>query len=66
MDVKVGPTLKDMILCAHYKGPGTAREHAVLNCMEIINGRFVKLQLRGTNFLHLAEVKVFAYQNWEE
>ena len=67
MDVKVGPALENMTHCTHYIGPGRASEHVVINCMKILNGRFVKLQCRGIDdFFHLVEVKVFAYHNWEE
>ncbi|XP_071171931.1 fucolectin-like [Mytilus edulis] len=60
MDVTVGPTLNDMNLCAHYKGPSQKGEHLVLGCTKRMRGRYVKLQIQGTVALNLLEVKVFA------
>ncbi|CAG2251619.1 unnamed protein product [Mytilus edulis] len=60
MDVTIGLTLNDMKLCAHYKGPSQIGEHLVLRCTKGMKGRYVKLQLHGTDYLNLLEVKVFA------
>ncbi|CAC5398323.1 unnamed protein product [Mytilus coruscus] len=32
VDITVGPTLKELSLCAHYKGPGKTRQHLVFRC----------------------------------
>ncbi|XP_052062644.1 fucolectin-like [Mytilus californianus] len=60
LDVTIGPTLNDMKLCAHYKGPSHKGEHLVLGCTKRMRGRYVKLQLQGTDYLNLLEIKVFA------
>ncbi|XP_071171933.1 uncharacterized protein [Mytilus edulis] len=58
MDVTVGRTLNDMKLCAHYKGPSQTGEHLVLGCTKRMRGRYVKLQIQGTDYLNFLEVKV--------
>ncbi|VDI61189.1 Hypothetical predicted protein [Mytilus galloprovincialis] len=60
MDVTVGPTLNEMKLCAHYKGPSQTGEHLVLGCTKRMRGRYVKLQIQRTDYLNFLEVKVFA------
>lgn len=62
MDVTVGPTLNDMNLCAHYKGPSQTGDHLVLGCTKRMKGRYVKLQIHGTDHLNLLEIKVFAFK----
>ncbi|XP_063441798.1 fucolectin-1-like [Mytilus trossulus] len=59
MDVTVGPTLNEMKLCVHYKGPSQKGEHLVLGCNKRMRGRYVKLQMQGTIAMNLLEVKVF-------
>ncbi|VDI62272.1 Hypothetical predicted protein [Mytilus galloprovincialis] len=61
LDITVGPTLSEMKLCTYYKGPASDGEHLILTCSKTIKGRYVKLALRGPEWLHLREVKVFAY-----
>ncbi|XP_071134028.1 fucolectin-like isoform X2 [Mytilus edulis] len=61
MDVTVGPSLDNMSLCTHYKGPAKTGEHFVLECEATMVGRFVKLSIIGHGIMQLAELKVFAY-----
>ncbi|XP_063402147.1 uncharacterized protein LOC134686408 [Mytilus trossulus] len=65
MDVTVGPSLNNMSLCNHYKGPAKTGEHLVLGCEATMIGRFVKLSIigNGVNCMQLAELKVFAYNH---
>ncbi|XP_076079077.1 fucolectin-like [Mytilus galloprovincialis] len=61
MDVTVGPSLNNMSLCTHYKGPAKTGEHFVLECEATMVGRFVKLSIIGNGVMQLPELKVFAY-----
>ncbi|XP_052086087.1 fucolectin-6-like [Mytilus californianus] len=61
LDIMIGPTLREMKPCTYYKGPASNGEHLILNCRKTTKGRYVKLALRGREWLHLREVKVFAY-----
>ncbi|VDI07253.1 Hypothetical predicted protein [Mytilus galloprovincialis] len=60
VDITVGPTLKEMSLCAHYKGPGKTREHLVFHCNQQMSGRYVKVTIKAKEYLQLSEVMVFA------
>lgn len=60
MDITVGPTLKEMSLCTHYKGPGQTGEHLFFNCNQQMRGRYVKVTIKGRGTLQLSEVMVFA------
>ncbi|CAG2203813.1 unnamed protein product [Mytilus edulis] len=60
VDITVGPTLKEMSLCAHYKGPGKTREHLVFHCNQKMRGRYVKVTIKAKEYLQLSEVMVFA------
>ncbi|CAG2255243.1 unnamed protein product [Mytilus edulis] len=57
LDVTVGPTENEMILCAQYVGPSKSGEHLVFECNRE-DTRFVKLMINGREILHVAEVKV--------
>ncbi|CAC5399486.1 unnamed protein product [Mytilus coruscus] len=60
LDISVGKTQYDMIVCAHYDGPGTNGEHIVFNMERKAIGRYVKLNIVGIGRLQFAEIKVFA------
>ncbi|XP_063396549.1 uncharacterized protein LOC134681072 [Mytilus trossulus] len=60
-DIMVGPTLSNMKVCTHYKGPAKSGEHLTLKCSEPTIGRIVKITLKGKEYLQFMEVKVFAY-----
>ncbi|VDI66990.1 Hypothetical predicted protein [Mytilus galloprovincialis] len=63
MDVTVGPSLDNMSLCTHYKGPASTGEHFNLDCKAAMVGRYVKLSInRKNSIMQLAELKVFAYR----
>ncbi|CAG2196652.1 unnamed protein product [Mytilus edulis] len=59
-DIIVGTSLNNMHLCTQYAGPAQLGEHLVVRCQFDEKARYVKLMLRGTNTLHMAEVKVYA------
>lgn len=56
----IGPSHNEMHLCAHYNGPAQLGDHLLFTCGLVGNARYVKLVLTGTNYLHVAEVKVYA------
>ncbi|XP_052066665.1 fucolectin-6-like [Mytilus californianus] len=60
LDILIGPYHNAMKLCAHYAGPSHTGDHLVFKCGGILPGRYVKLMMRRTEYLHVAEVKVFA------
>ncbi|CAC5384968.1 unnamed protein product [Mytilus coruscus] len=60
LDITIGPTLNDMALCKHYKGPGKTNEHLIFRCHRRLRGRFVKLSIKGREYLQMSEVKVYA------
>ncbi|XP_052098845.1 uncharacterized protein LOC127733534 [Mytilus californianus] len=60
LDITIGPTLNDMALCIHYKGPGKTNEHLIFRCHRKLRGRFVKLSIKGREYLQMSEVKVYA------
>ncbi|CAC5372503.1 unnamed protein product [Mytilus coruscus] len=62
LDISVGNSLDNMIVCVHYDGPGSDGEHHVFNLEKEIIGRYVKLQIISTaEYLQLTEVRVFGY-----
>ncbi|XP_052060006.1 fucolectin-5-like [Mytilus californianus] len=65
LDITVGPTLKEMSLFAHYKGPGKDNELLVFRWNHQMSGRYVKVTMKGRGYLQLAEVKVFAPEIYE-
>ncbi|XP_063399360.1 uncharacterized protein LOC134683986 [Mytilus trossulus] len=60
LDIIVGTSPYNMHLCAHYAGPAQLGDHIVLVCQYDETARYVKLMLRRRDFLHVAEVKVYA------
>ncbi|XP_076109482.1 uncharacterized protein LOC143078505 [Mytilus galloprovincialis] len=60
VDITVGPTLNELSLCVHYKGPGKTKEHLVFHCNKQMRGRYVKVTIKGKEYLQLSEVMVFA------
>ncbi|XP_063404493.1 uncharacterized protein LOC134687960 [Mytilus trossulus] len=61
LDISVGNSLDSMAVCVHYNGPGSDGEHHVFNLEKEVVGRYVKLQIIGTEYLQLTEVRVFGY-----
>ncbi|VDI14615.1 Hypothetical predicted protein, partial [Mytilus galloprovincialis] len=59
LDIIVGTSLNNTHLCTQYAGPAELGEHLVLGCQCDETARFVKLMLRGREYLHVAEVKVY-------
>ncbi|CAG2213933.1 unnamed protein product [Mytilus edulis] len=57
LDVLIGPYHNAMKLCAHYAGPSHTGDHLVFKCG--LPGRYVKLMMRTTEYLHVAEGYVF-------
>ncbi|XP_063419093.1 uncharacterized protein LOC134701915 [Mytilus trossulus] len=65
LTISVGPTLaKARSRCAYYRGPAKNGQHLILKCSnKTPKGRVVKLSISTwKNYMHLAEVKVFAYK----
>ncbi|CAG2234590.1 unnamed protein product [Mytilus edulis] len=60
LDIMAGTSLNNLHLCTHYAGPAELGEHIVLGCQYEEKARYVKLTIRGTEYLHVAEVKVYA------
>ncbi|XP_063400105.1 uncharacterized protein LOC134684727 [Mytilus trossulus] len=60
LDIMAGTSLNNLHLCTHYTGPAELGEHLVFGCQYEEKARYVKLTIRGTEFLHVAEVKVYA------
>ncbi|CAG2196677.1 unnamed protein product [Mytilus edulis] len=60
LDIIIGISHNAMNLCAHYAGPSHTADHLVFKCGGVLPGRYVKLMIRKTEYLHVAEVKVFA------
>ncbi|VDI07272.1 Hypothetical predicted protein [Mytilus galloprovincialis] len=60
LDITVGATENELKLCAHYVGPSENGEHLVFQCKQE-DIRYVKLMINGTEILHVAEVKVYAW-----
>ncbi|XP_071142491.1 uncharacterized protein [Mytilus edulis] len=62
LDIAVGPSLDDMSIFTHFKGPGKDGEHLVFQRNRYTDGRFVNLTITNSReMLQLAEVMVFAY-----
>lgn len=65
LTITVGPTLqKARSTCAYFNGPARNGQHLVIKCSKkTAKGRVVKLTQRTyKGYMHLAEVKVFAYK----
>ncbi|CAG2192692.1 unnamed protein product [Mytilus edulis] len=60
LDIMVGTSLNNLHICTQYAGPAELGEHIVLVCQYEEKARYVKLTIRGTEYLHVAEVKVYA------
>ncbi|XP_071123338.1 fucolectin-6-like [Mytilus edulis] len=60
LDIIVGPSHNEMQICAHYVGPAQLGDHLLFTCGHVECARYVKLRLTGTDYLHVAEVKVYA------
>ncbi|CAC5416551.1 unnamed protein product [Mytilus coruscus] len=60
LDIIIGPSHNEMHLCAHYVGPAQLGDHLLFKCGHVENARYVKLMLTGTDYLNVAEVKVYA------
>ncbi|CAC5416555.1 unnamed protein product [Mytilus coruscus] len=60
LDITVGPSHNKMHLCAHYVGPAQIGSHLLFECLHDENARYVKLMIQGTEYLHVAEVKIYA------
>lgn len=59
LDISLGPSEKELEICAHYEGPAQFGEHLVFECLHD-DTRFVKLMINGTEMLNVGEVKVYA------
>ncbi|XP_052066666.1 fucolectin-6-like [Mytilus californianus] len=60
LDIIVGRSHNEMHLCAHYVGPALLGAHLRFECGHDENARYVKLMLKRRDYLHVAEVKVYA------
>ncbi|XP_052066546.1 uncharacterized protein LOC127706136 [Mytilus californianus] len=61
LDITTGPSHNQMYLCAQYKGPAGKGEHLVFKCNHSPKyARYVRLTIKGREYLHVAEVKVYA------
>jgi len=58
--ISVGPSLNKMKPFATFKGPGKSGIRYVFKCKEVTTGRYVKVMIRGAEYLTLAEVQVFS------
>ncbi|CAC5416566.1 unnamed protein product [Mytilus coruscus] len=60
LDIIVGPSHNTMHLCAHYVGPAQIGFHLLFERLHDENVRYVKLMIQGKEYLHVAEVKIYA------
>ena len=60
MVISVGPSLSKMKTFATFKGPGKSGARYVFKCKEVTTGRYVKVMIKGAEYLTLAEVQVFS------
>ncbi|CAG2196643.1 unnamed protein product [Mytilus edulis] len=60
LDIMIGSSHNEMQICAHYVGPAQLSDHLLFTCGHVECARYVKLRLTGTDYLHVAEVKVYA------
>ncbi|CAG2213936.1 unnamed protein product [Mytilus edulis] len=60
LDIMIGSSHNEMQICAHYVGPAQLGDHLLFTCGHVECARYVKLRLTGTDYLHVAEVKVYA------
>ena len=51
---------EDGEVCGRFAGPGTAGQIIEITCAEKLRGRYVKLTMNSTNFLHVGEVEVYS------
>ena len=58
--ISVGPSLSKMKTFATFKGPGKSGARYVFKCKEVTTGRYVKVMIKGAEYLTLAEVQVFS------
>ena len=58
--ISVGPNLKKMNIFATFRGPGRSGGRYVFKCKEVTTGRYVKVMIKGAEYLTLAEVQVFS------
>lgn len=56
----VGPDKENMKACGSFKGPAKESQLITFNCKRPVNGRYVKLQMKGFHYLIFAEVQVYA------
>ncbi|CAC5416550.1 unnamed protein product [Mytilus coruscus] len=61
LDITTGPSHNQMYLYAQYKGPAGKGEHLVFKCNNSPKyARYVRLTIKGREYLHVGEVKVYA------
>ena len=58
--ISVGSNLNKMNTFATFKGPGKSGTHYVFKCKEVTTGRYVKVMIKGAEYLTLAEVQVYS------
>ncbi|XP_071123191.1 fucolectin-6-like [Mytilus edulis] len=64
LDITIGSAHNQMYLCTHYKGPGRNGEHLVFKCNDNTKyARYVRLTVKGREYLHVGEVKVYAFND---
>ena len=51
---------EDGEVCGRFAGPGTAGQIIEITCAEKLRGRYVKLTMNSTNYLHVGEVEVYS------
>ena len=60
MVISVGSDLIKMNTFATFEGPGKSGARYVFKCKEVTIGRYVKVMIKGEEYLTLAEVQVFS------
>ncbi|XP_063447506.1 uncharacterized protein LOC134727051 [Mytilus trossulus] len=63
LKITIGKRLSNMKLCARFKGPAVPGQVLDMNCKIPTEARYVKLMIMDRslyNWLHVAEVEVFA------
>ena len=58
--ISVGPNLKKMNIFATFRGPGRSGGRYIFKCKEVTTGRYVKVMIKGAEYLTLAEIQVFS------
>lgn len=64
MDINIGTSEEPDKMCGHFVGPASNGQHITITCLKVIQGRFVRLTLlqpTSADFMHPAEVEVYAY-----